>query len=161
LSGNRIIDVGDQVIVHRKHNGLRQSRDRRGYASTYGPRWTSARMRTAWYAILVAVLLAFSWQSFLTQTHRHYAPNIVAPPAKVDSVRLSVPGPQSPSDLPANCPICHEIAHIGHAVLPAPILLVAPVSLTFWQAFAIVSGPELAPRSHAWRSRAPPHQLQT
>ncbi|MEZ0242528.1 MAG: DUF2946 family protein [Sphingomonas sp.] len=122
-----------------------------------------ADLRGGWSALLLAFLLfAVSWQSFLTQTHHHFDSGRVASTAaaNVADADPQRSGQQSPSDLPSNCAICREIAQSGHFLLPAPVAIAAPEPVTFW--VAGVTPPALAPaqHSHAWRSRAPPYQLQ-
>lgn len=117
----------------------------------------SARRSAGWFATLVAMLLAFSWQSVVTQTHQHLNPAVAGKADGADSMR---PDRQSPFDLPANCPICREIAHAGPALLPAPIVVAAPAPPPVWRAETAGLRKTLASRSHAWRSRAPPLQLQ-
>ncbi len=113
------------------------------------------RMRAGWRTMLLAALLAFSWQSFLIQTHRHYdRASVSSASASRQSNR------QLPADTPANCPICSEIAHAGPVMLPTPIEIIAPAPATFHAADTRPLGLSLVQRSHAWRSRAPPHHLQ-
>jgi hypothetical protein len=114
------------------------------------------------FATFAALLIAFSWQSVIAQTHQHFesSPVSAAAPATAANAGPQQPGRQSPSDLPANCPICHEIAHLGQVVMPAPFQLAAPVPADFFGAAAIPLGLTLTQRSHAWRSRGPPSQLQ-
>lgn len=127
---------------------------------------TGARRRkgmgAGWFATLMAVLVAFSWQSFVTQTHQHYSPGTASSvaPATADGADPSRPDRQSPGDLPANCAICREIAHAGPVMLPAPIVLDAPAPATAWRAVTGLLEETLVQRSHAWQSRAPPFQLQ-
>jgi hypothetical protein len=120
-----------------------------------------ARTRASW-AVLLAVLLTFFWQSFVVQTHLHFEAGGYSLAAKSGEAgaRAQPSGPQSPSDLPSNCPICSEAAHAGNYLLPAPITFVAPAPMAFWLAVTILLGLALVQRSHAWRSRAPPYQLQ-
>ncbi|MEI9851197.1 MAG: DUF2946 family protein [Sphingomonas sp.] len=153
--------VGGQPIARRKRDGTRQLRGRSGGASAHRP-WLSPRLRGGWLATLVAVLVAFSWQSFVTQTHRHFDPGAISgvAAAKADVANPQAPGRQAPPDLPANCPICRELAHAGPFVLPAPITFDAPAPAIFWLALATLPGLTLTQRSHAWQSRAPPQPLQ-
>lgn len=108
------------------------------------------------FVLLVAVL-ALSWQSFITQTHRHW-PEDMAPVHVAAGAHLK-PGvaPFRPApDLPANCPICREIYHAGTFLLPPDIAipqgLVAPV----WLFLALALALTRQTRSHGWNSRAPP-----
>jgi len=111
-------------------------------------------------AVLLAALLAFTWQSFVTQTHVHPAPHhALTAPGKAEHAVYAGTGEPSP-DQPANCPICQEIAHAGLYLLPVPVALDMPAPATAWVAVGPALAPQARPSSHAWRSRAPPHPLQ-
>jgi hypothetical protein len=115
-------------------------------------------MRTGRLGLLWAVLLAFSWQTFVTQTHQHFdaGPVFAAAPAKADGAGPQRPARQSPSDLPANCPICRGIAHAGQILLPPPIHVEAPAPLIFRPVLTTLVTLARTRRSHTWQSRAPP-----
>lgn len=150
--------VGGQKAMRWKCDGMRLARGRSGGAHVRrsGP----SRLRSGWQAILLAVLLAFSWQSFVVQTHQHLNTGAFSGAANAQAdANKQRPGRQSPGDLPS-CSICREISHAGTYLLPAPIDFEAPVPVTFWLGTALLSGLALASRSHAWQSRAPPHPLQ-
>ena len=110
-------------------------------------------------AILFAALIAFTWQSFLTQTHVH-DPVPISSGTTIAGAEARVSATQAPSDLPANCPICREIAHAGLYVTPAPVVLSQPAMPAFWLAATEPRRLTLRHRSPDWRSRAPPAQLQ-
>jgi hypothetical protein len=114
-----------------------------------------------WLATLAAVLIAFSFQSLVTQTHQHFdfSAAFASTPAKADAAGQPA-GKRSPSELPANCPICREIAQAGHAVLTAPVEFKAPAPAVAWFAATKPLGGTISRPSHAWRSRAPPQKLQ-
>jgi hypothetical protein len=114
------------------------------------------------------MLVAFALQSYVTQTHIHFAGHVVTggftfpdDNAKVGKA-LSPPQDQSdhdkypPSDDPANCPICQEILYAGHYVAPAA-LPVLPPSLAV-STIAIVTAviPRILAPSHNWQGRGPP-----
>ena len=114
----------------------------------------AARRAEVWCAaVLVAALIAFGWQSFVTQTHLDVA---LAPAtaAHVAGAKLSPtqPAPEQPID----CPICHANAIGGHYLAPGPALVLAPVALAAWLFVTAKRMPSRRARSHAWRSRAPP-----
>jgi len=111
--------------------------------------------------VLLAVLVAFLWQGFLTQTHRHYGPDAApaATTSKVEVASLQSPGGQSKSELPADCPLCREVAHAGQFLLPGPIEFAVPLQTAFWLAVPKQLVPAPTRRSHAWQSRAPPSRL--
>ena len=141
-----------RISTRRKRKGMRH--DRSPSATVRRP---GGARRATWFATMVAILLAFSWQSFVAQTHRHYS----AAAATATSAQLQSPGKSSPSDLPATCPICSELAHAGQVILPAPVTLAAPAESPIWLATTAPLTLSRTERSHAWRSRAPPIQLQT
>jgi len=107
--------------------------------------------------LVLAALLAFSWQSLIAAMHAH----LRAPAEAVSLVAGDAAGaaarPGQPSDIPAQCPVCRELAHGATYVPPAPPALAAPLPL--WRAEPVAAPaprPPLAWRGHGWRSRAPP-----
>ncbi|MEP7004619.1 MAG: DUF2946 family protein [Sphingomonas bacterium] len=118
-------------------------------------------LRARRFAIVLAMLLAILWQSFVTQTHVHANPGVYA-----TAISHSAGAPtrlkagEGPSDLPATCPICQEIAHAGSYLSPAAVALQPPIPVDLWRTATPALSPALRQRSHAWQSRAPPHQLQ-
>ena len=152
--------VGGKLIMRLKRDRMRDVRGQRGDAPLRQHK--PDRVRAGWHAMLAVMLFALSWQSIVTQTHNHFgldAPLGVTT-TKVDSAATQQLDRQSPSDLPGKCPICRELAHSAHFVLPAPILFEAPAPVAFWAASAPPLGSALAQRSHAWQSRAPPQKFQ-
>ena len=118
-------------------------------------------LRARWTAILLAALLAFSWQSFVTQTHVHFGADahMAAVSGETSSAARHDTGKGSP-DTPANCPICEEIAHNGLYLLPILAVLEAPEPAPVWQAVTALRARAVRKPSHVWRSRAPPISLQ-
>jgi len=117
-------------------------------------------LRTRLAAVLFAALLAFSWQSFVVQTHIHFEP-YPASGVAIGHSAVADPGPaRGPADTPANCPICHEIAHGGVYLLPTLAAFEAPAPAPVWQPVTTQLAHLASKRSHAWRSRAPPALLQ-
>ena len=117
-------------------------------------------MRAFWAALLVVAMLAFTWQSVVTQTHRHFG-------ATAFGLAVNAPGGtgaqksgQTPSDTPDNCPICQEIAHGAAYLAPAPILLDTPAVIAAWFTVTLLLALALRQQSHGWRSRAPPLRIQ-
>jgi hypothetical protein len=118
-------------------------------------------LRVRRLAIAVAMLLAILGQSFVTQTHIHTDPGGYASTIAVDAGRSpQLKAGQPLSELPATCPICQEIAHAGSYLSPTAAALQPPVSVGLQRAIAPSLTQTLRQRSHAWRSRAPPHLLQ-
>jgi hypothetical protein len=119
----------------------------------------------------VAVLIAFLFQSFVTQTHIHFPGttdrfdgiNIALgkqDAAKAAPLKASAHKPaqnkKSPADDTSNCPLCQASALSGAFVTPAAIVFVLP-SLPLSIAPAIISlAAADAFVSHSWQGRAPP-----
>lgn len=122
----------------------------------------AARFRALWAAVLFVSLLAFTWQSFVTQTHRHWGGQAYSLGIAVSDIGgvQAQKGGQKPADTPDNCPICQEVAHGGAYLAPAPILLDAPAILAAWFTVTLLLALALRQQSHAWRSRAPPLRIQ-
>lgn len=109
----------------------------------------------------MAALLAFLWQSFVTQTHVHFAVQREATIAGSGAKAPCLPTMgQSSGDLAADCVLCQEIAHAGHYLLPAPIAFQAPEPVAAWLLAVPLRVLGFNRRSHAWHSRAPPLLLQ-
>ena len=129
--------------------GVRPLRTNPGqHALPQGPRRES---RSLGFALLVAILLAFTWQSFVTQTHVHF--DLSAPPAQ--SAHLPKGG-RLAANASDNCPICLMIAGSGHHLLPTSVAVQVRDAMAFW---LITILPPVRPfylRFHTWHSRAPP-----
>jgi hypothetical protein len=111
--------------------------------------------------VLLAMLVVFSWQSFVAETHNHFARASISTAANTTApVTTSSSDQNSPFDSPTNCPICREIAQSAAYLPPAPIVLPAPVAVLVWLVAGLAFGLILERRSLGWRSRAPPTQLQ-
>lgn len=112
-----------------------------------------ARLSAGFLAVLVAAMIAFTWQSFVTQTHIDPAQMPVAAvrgaPAHVSQV------PAAP-DRPIDCPICHDAALAGHYLTPGPAWVLAPIVVVLWRFTVDGKAEARRARSHDWRSRAPP-----
>ncbi|MEP9357722.1 hypothetical protein [Sphingomonas sp. KR3-1] len=143
-------------------SGVRRTGDSAGRSLAWRPGALRGKLRARWAAVLLTALLAFCWQSFVTQTHLHFEPAAygaaVSGQASPAAVRSDT-GKNS-SDTPATCPICQEIAHGGLYLLPTPVALTPPEPAAAWQAVAASLVDAVRKPSHAWRSRAPPIQLQ-
>jgi hypothetical protein len=107
------------------------------------------------------MLVVFSWQSFVAQTHNHFdRARISTAAGTTGAVAASSSGRNSPFDSPANCPICREIAQSAAYLPPAPIVLPAPQAMLVWLVAGLAFALILERRSLGWHSRAPPLQLQ-
>jgi len=126
----------------------------------------------AGWRLLVATLalIAFAFQSYVTQTHIHFAhvgstsaikltgrlPS--QPIATADKKQIGTPSNKTPSnDDPLKCPLCQAVGYAGHFVTPASaalVLALTPIAI-LRLAIPIVS-PRQSP-SHIWRGRGPPN----
>ena len=104
------------------------------------------------------LLLAFTLQSYITQTHIHHTspatPAIVG--AAVSNGAASHGA--SPADHEAAaCPFCQAIVVAGAFFTPAPLILGPPSNLAVMDILRpIVVGLATTPAGFSWRSRAPP-----
>ncbi len=116
--------------------------------------------------ITLVAVLAFAIQGFATQTHIHqlgqvdvaFFGNVLG---KINIANVIAPqkaGPfkYPPSNTPANCPLCHELALAGHYVTPGATLFFLPDFLVFALAVAAHAPPFIVQLSHDWLSRGPP-----
>ncbi len=128
----------------------------RSHVGKYPGGW---RIIVAWLA-----LIAFAQQSFITQTHIHFAagPFSSAALAQTDSAKAqkanshSTPDKYPSSDDPANCPICQEIAATGHFVMPAAAALTLPAQDIYAATLLLTAPAFRSAPSHGWQGRAPP-----
>lgn len=110
-------------------------------------------------AITFVALIAFAFQSYVTQTHIHSAASIGAsgPAANKADAASGKPDKFPANQDPSNCPICQEILHSGNFVTPSAIAALPPaLSISI---IAVRLDTAIAPQavSHSWRGRAPPH----
>ena len=123
--------------------------------------WASRRVtRKGWVAVLLTVLLAFTWQSFVTQTHERFDRAAYSAATGVKAAGPHSQSGQSPANPADTCPICREIAQAGHYLLPASIVVHTPETIAHWDSSTSSLALTLHLRSHAWQSRAPPTPLQ-
>ena len=114
-------------------------------------------------ALIFAVLVAFTLQGYVFQTHIHFASERAAQPefAAAAHGATGLPGTHHgklpPSDDPDNCPLCQEILHSGQFVAPTATALVAPSAAVSTIAIVDAELPFVLALSHSWRGRAPPH----
>lgn len=129
----------------------------RRIGSTSRPLRSGRRLGAGWVAVLLAMLVVFSWQSFVAETHNHFARAQIS---TANAAAKPTSDPNSPFNSPANCPICREIAQSAAYLPPAPIVLPAPPAMLVWLVIELAFGLILERRSLGWHSRAPPIQLQ-
>jgi hypothetical protein len=118
------------------------------------------RTRSRWF-VLLAALLAFSWQSIVVETHFHSPSESASAGVIVKQGAHGQPAQRrAPSDSPAGCPICRELAHAHNYLPPAPTVFEAPRPGVSPVLSASSNELALPQRWHGWRSRAPPFILQ-
>jgi len=124
---------------------------------------------SSWRQVLpMLMLVAFALQSYVTQTHIHFAGHVVTGgftfPGE-DSKTVKALGTAQdqddhdkypPGDDPANCPICQEILYAGHYVAPTAVPILLPsLAISTIEIVETVLPRALAP-SHNWQGRGPP-----
>ena len=111
-------------------------------------------------AITLFALLAFTLQSYVTQTHIHgiTRDSIAAATLAVDKnpAEKQQPNKFPPGDDPANCPICQQILHSGSYVPPSAATLLLPTVAASITPIVIDIKTIAQASSHSWKSRAPP-----
>src|SRR6476660_3498187 len=116
--------------------------------------------------VVLVTLLAFGFQTYLTQTHVHFAsegqPSRVHTQLVLGGGKVSTGAPVDRKDRypanedPANCPLCQELIHAGQFVTPAASALLVPsLSLSVIE-LTVQYAPLLHTVTHIWRGRAPP-----
>jgi hypothetical protein len=104
-----------------------------------------------WRVIAALLLLSFTLQSYITQTHIH-ASTLTASSRILTGSHDRAPGDSNPLD----CPFCQAVAHDGPFFLPsAPILLLSAIWVAFVSSLLSVRTDE-GQSAYAWQSRAPP-----
>lgn len=107
-------------------------------------------------AFIYLALVAFGFQSYVTQTHIHLTAGEASSLAKQVAGHKRSPENLPNSGDPANCPICQEVLHAGHYVMPAVAASPQP-ALSVWTAQNEIATPApLRAPAHGWESRAPP-----
>jgi hypothetical protein len=109
----------------------------------------------SWRSIAWILLVAFTLQSFITQTHIHGTGGaaIVKTFAKVPSHK-KLPAENGTAD----CPLCQAITHAGAFFTPtAPTLLLTVTGTDIVAAFVIANAIDDI-STHHWHSRAPPQR---
>ena len=104
--------------------------------------------------VLLVLLLAVSWQSFVVGTHAHRPPALAAIPG--ETLHRAPTHDRRPPVAPDSCPICQQIS-IAAAYLPAPpVGFAAPAQALAWYGAWAALDRLPRQRSHGWRSRGPP-----
>lgn len=109
--------------------------------------------RRGWRVIVASLLLiAFTLQSYITQTHIHSVS-----PAAISKTLAGSHGKAPVDDSPMDCPFCQAVAHDGPFFLPgAPVLLLSAIWVELGAPFFSARVNAVVP-AHNWQSRAPPH----
>lgn len=108
---------------------------------------------TGWrLAVVCLALLTFAFQSYVVQTHIHFAPETLAHSQGANGHHDKFPANEDP----ANCPICQEILHSGQFVTPSAEFLLPPTFAVSTIALVDQALPHIFAPSHSWRGRAPP-----
>jgi len=118
--------------------------------------------------LMFVTLIAFSAQTYLTQTHIHLASEghetAALEQAAEGSGKIVGTAPAAPKDKypanedPANCPLCQEILHSGQFVTPAAAAVLLPfVSISVIETATPVTN-LINAVTHIWRGRAPPRR---
>jgi hypothetical protein len=119
-------------------------------------RFALRRGERSFRVFTLVLALAFTLQSFVTQTHIHGSGTTAFEPGIVKVLKGPAPT-QSPFDSSDNaCAFCQAIAHSGAFFAPAAPILLPPATWTLpalLSAVVSVTGNSLA---HSWQSRAPP-----
>jgi hypothetical protein len=104
-----------------------------------------------WRAIACLILLAFTLQSYITQTHIHNTS-----PTSI-SKTFSKSHSKAPIDnSPIDCPFCQAIAHDGSFFLAAMPIFHLSATWTESAVFRFCERLNAGTAAHNWQSRAPP-----
>lgn len=102
--------------------------------------------------VCLLVLVAFTFQSFLVQTHIHSLPQSFG-----GSIGISASSQNDKAPLDADkCFLCQEYVHGGAYLLPAAVTALPPTAVA--SLLPLLLAPLHAARtlSHNWMGRAPP-----
>jgi hypothetical protein len=104
------------------------------------------------------LLLAFTLQSFVTQTHIHAAPQMAADVATAKALAGAPAHGKAPVENgTADCPLCQAIVHAGAFFAPVAPLLPLPVWIEQVAQVVAAYAAVPMPATRSWQSRAPPH----
>jgi hypothetical protein len=113
----------------------------------------SIASKTSRSVLNLVVLLAFTLQAFLVQTHLHNLPDSFLP---VAGVTASAPD-NTPAPLDADkCFLCQEYVHSGAYLTPAVAVVLPPSAVVSLLPQALTPVYAAKPHSHNWMGRAPP-----
>jgi hypothetical protein len=109
------------------------------------------RRVAGWRLIAVLIMLGFTFQSYVAQTHVH--DNI---PIGKNLATGQTPNKSPLGNILLDCPFCQTVAHAGTFFMPAASLLI--LSQVWQESAATYSavGSNSGATAHSWRIRAPP-----
>jgi hypothetical protein len=113
--------------------------------------------KSGWRAIALILLLAFSLQSYITQTHFHDGA-----PGEAGLVKSLIAGATAPlhsrlpGDNPVDCPFCQAVANAGAYAMPVTLFLFLALVFSEYAAAPMTNRARADIAAHNWRSRAPP-----
>jgi hypothetical protein len=112
---------------------------------------------SGWRLIASVLLVAFTLQSYITQTHFHDgALNDVGIAKSLTSGTAAPAHGKLPGNNPVDCPFCQAVAHAGAYAMPVTALVF--LSLAFFEhaAPSLNGHARAGAAAHSWQSRAPP-----
>jgi hypothetical protein len=109
-----------------------------------------------WHLVTWVLLLAFTLQSFVTQTHIHWAPQASAGTTNVKVLESASRPDKSPIENTATCPFCQAVVHAGAFFASAAPLLHLPAVWAECTIPRLIATAVRASSAHGWQSRAPP-----
>ncbi|MGH6888572.1 MAG: hypothetical protein ACREHF_05175 [Rhizomicrobium sp.] len=116
------------------------------------PTWVD-RGGAGWRAVTLVVVLAFTLQSYITQTHLHAQSHAGAAQVTLDAPHHG----KTPLDEGVGaCPFCQATVHAGAFFVPSSPVLVLPASPIGFVSFAPTPAAPVPGVAHTWYSRAPP-----
>lgn len=115
------------------------------------------RRFSGWRHVTWLLVLAFSLQSYITQTHIHFTPHTIDHVAGGKLVANTPAHNKSPADDGTGaCPFCQAVANASAFFAPTAPLILPPVSWVEAVSLPIRAGTIGGPTAHSWHSRAPP-----
>jgi hypothetical protein len=104
------------------------------------------------FVVFVAIL-AFAFQSYITQTHIHELQGFSG---GVSTTHSPAPSKTPFHDSQTDCPFCQAVIHAGFFVASAAPALRLPVALVETVALVLIAPAASVAVAHDWQSRAPP-----
>lgn len=110
-----------------------------------------------WRAIAWILLIAFTLQSYVTQTHIHGISQSLDGRADVNTSAAAPAHPNAPADKSAqDCPFCQAIIHSGAFFVPTAPFIPQPVWVTSFVQCVTSKAVVAVAVTFGWQSRAPP-----